>query len=125
MDWFTLFLIKLSQPFLLFVGGCFTLLIKIDRWWTKKTDYTKLYIRWILFFIGFVILIIIRDNKKENEQIIIDNRTAVYVNSILKKSSECEEWKIERLEKDITKLEKMQAIALENEKAIQRLNKNR
>lgn len=125
MDWFTLFLVKLSQPFLLFIGGCFTLMLKIDKWWTKKTDYTRLYIRFILFFIGFIIVLIIRDNKKENEQIITDNRTTVYINTILKKSSECEEWKIERLENDITKLEKIQENALENEKQLQRLNKKR
>jgi len=118
MDYVTIFFVKISQPLILFFDKFFSLVLRIDRWWSKKSDYTKLNIRWTLFFAGFVVLLIIRENKKENEQIVADNRNAVFVNSLLKGNKECEEWKIKYLEKDIERLEKIQNIALENEKEI-------
>jgi hypothetical protein len=122
MDLFSLFLIKLSQPFIKFIGGCWTLIIRIDKWWTKKTDYTKLNLRWIIFTTLLFIFAIYNQIEINNANIINYNRNITNVNILNAKIKELENWKINRLESEISELKKIQQIALENEKEIQRLN---
>ena len=122
MDLFTLFLTKLAQPLLAFFGGCFTLLVRIDRWWTKKTDITKLNIRWVIFNTLLFIFAVSQQIQVKNAKIINDNRNTNNVNFLVVKVKELEEWKINRLENEITELKETRKIALENEKEIQRLN---
>ena len=122
MDWFTMFLVKLSQPLLLFIGCCFTLLVKMDRWWTKKNDTTKLNIRWILFTGLLMALGIAQQIQNTDANIVNHNRTVVNDRMYIDKIKELEEWKINRLENEISELKELRKNTLENEKEIQRLN---
>ncbi|MBC7845554.1 MAG: hypothetical protein H7Y10_03580 [Flavobacterium sp.] len=122
MDWFTLFLVKLSQPLIFFLDKLFALVIKIDRWWSKKNDYTKLNLRWIIFNTLLFVFAVSQQIQVKNAKIINDNRNTVNTNFLVAKVKELEEWKINRLENEITELKETRKIALENEKEIQRLN---
>jgi len=122
MDLFTLFFTKLAQPFLIFFGGCFSLIMKIDRWWTKKTDYTKLNLRWIIFTTLLFVFAIYNQIEINNANIVNYNRNISNVNFLNNKIKNLEEWKINRLESEIQELKETRRITLENEKEIQRLN---
>jgi len=125
MDFVTLFFVKLSQPIIKFCMGCFDLVLKIDKWWTKKTDYTKLNLRWIIFTTMLFIFAIYNQIQINNANIVNYNRNSTNVNILTNKIKELEEWKINRLEGEISELKKIQQIALENEREIQRLNKRK
>ena len=122
MDFVTLFFVKLSQPIIKFCMGCFDLVLKIDKWWTKKTDYTKLNLRWIIFTTLLFIFAIYNQIQINNANIVNYNRNISNVNFLNDKIKNLEEWKINRLESEISELKKTREITLENEREIQRLN---
>lgn len=121
MDLFTLFLTKLAQPLIVFCNGCFNLLIKADKWWTKKTEATRVNIRWIIFTVILISLWTVKETENANANIINNNRTAVGFRLRDAKIERLEQWKIARLQGEILDLKTAIQKALETEKEIERL----
>lgn len=122
MDIITLFLTKLSEPLIKFANGFFSLLLKVDKWWTKKTDATKLNIRWMIFTALLISLGVARETQNTNANIVNYNRSVVNDRIRDSKIEKLEEWKINRLQGEIVELKEIRKNALENEKEIEKLN---
>lgn len=122
MDLITLFLTKLSEPLIKFANGFFALMVKVDKWWTKKTETTKLNIRWMIFTALLISLGVARETQNTNANIVNYNRSVVNDRIRDAKIEKLEEWKINRLQGEIVELKEIRKNALENEKEIEKLN---
>ena len=121
MDLFTLFLTKLAQPLIAFFAGVFSLLVKVDKWWVKKTESTKTNIRWMIFTTILISLAVGRETQNTNANIINYNRTLVGYGLRDVKIEKLEEWKINRLQGENNELKESLKKALENEREIEKL----
>ena len=116
------FLKNIAKPLMWFLNSVVTMLFRLDKWYSAKSDLTKKDLRWGL--ISTVLLAMnIYGRVEANVRSDTDNfRNTVLLNSKQKSIDECEERYLHRLEKEIEKLEKYEKEIIENDRKIKNLN---
>jgi hypothetical protein len=97
--------------------------LNIETWWTSKTRYTKLNVRWLIFTCLLFTFGVLKEIKNTNDATLNYNRSATSINLLQKKVDALEQKYLSKLESDIKELKEIKAIAKENEKELKEITK--
>lgn len=118
---FTLIFEKLYKPFIFTLKELGLMFLNIENWWTTKTRYTKLNIRWLIFTCLLFTFGVLKEIKNTNDATINYNRSANSINLLQKKVDALEYKYLSKLENDIKELKEIKQTAKENEKELKEI----
>jgi hypothetical protein len=120
---FTLIFEKLYKPIIFTLKEFGVMFLNIESWWTSKTRYTKLNVRWLIFTCLLFTFGVIKEIKNTNDATINYNRSTNSINLLQKKVDALEQKYLSKLESDIKELKDIRSIAKENEKELKEITK--
>lgn len=97
--------------------------LNVEAWWNKKTKYTKLNIRWLMFTCLLFTFGVLKEIKNTNDATINYNRSANSINLLQKKVDILEQKYLSKLENDIKELKEIKATAKSNEAELKEMTK--
>jgi hypothetical protein len=120
---FTILFEKLYKPIIFTLKEFGVMFLNIETWWTSKTRYTKLNVRWLIFTCLLFTFGVLKEIKNTNDATLNYNRSATSINLLQKKVDALEQKYLSKLESDIKELKEIKAIAKENEKELKEITK--
>lgn len=120
---FTLIFEKLYKPIIFTLKEFGVMFLNIESWWTSKTRYTKLNVRWLVFTCLLFTFGVIKEIKNTNDATLNYNRSTNSINLLQKKVDALEQKYLSKLESDIKELKDIRSIAKENEKELKKITK--
>lgn len=120
---FTILFEKLYKPIIFTLKEFGVMFLNIEIWWTSKTRYTKLNVRWLIFTCLLFTFGVLKEIKNTNDATLNYNRSATSINLLQKKVDALEQKYLSKLESDIKELKEIRAIAKENEKELKEITK--
>jgi hypothetical protein len=120
---FTILFEKLYKPIIFTLKELGVMFLNIEIWWTSKTRYTKLNVRWLIFTCLLFTFGVLKEIKNTNDATLNYNRSATSINLLQKKVDALEQKYLSKLESDIKELKEIRAIAKENEKELKEITK--
>lgn len=120
---FTILFEKLYKPIIWTLKEFGVMFLNIETWWTSKTRYTKLNVRWLIFTCLLFTFGVLKEIKNTNDATLNYNRSATSINLLQKKVDALEQKYLSKLESDIKELKEIKAIAKENEKELKEITK--
>lgn len=112
---------KLYKPIIFTLKEFGLMFLNIENWWTSKTRYTKLNVRWLIFTCLLFTFGVLKEIKNTNDATINYNRSANSINLLQKKVDMLEQKYLSKLENDIKELKEIKTIAKDNEKELKEM----
>lgn len=118
---FTSMFEKLYKPIIFTLKEFGLMFLNIENWWTSKTRYTKLNIRWLIFTCLLFTFGVLKEIKNTNDATLNYNRSTNSINLLQKKVDALEQKYLSKLENDIKELKEIKSIAKDNEKDLKKI----
>ena len=118
---FTLLFEKLYKPIIFTLKEFGVMFLNIETWWTSKTKYTKLNVRWLIFTCLLFTFGVLKEIKNTNDATLNYNRSTNSINLLQKKVDALEQKYLSKLESDIKELKDIRSIAKENQKDLKEI----
>lgn len=118
---FTILFEKLYKPIIFTLKEFGVMFLNIETWWTSKTRYTKLNVRWLIFTCLLFTFGVLKEIKNTNDATLNYNRSTNSINLLQKKVDALEQKYLSKLESDIKELKDIRSIAKENQKDLKEI----
>lgn len=118
---FTILFEKLYKPIIFTLKEFGVMFLNIETWWTSKTKYTKLNVRWLIFTCLLFTFGVLKEIKNTNDATLNYNRSTNSINLLQKKVDALEQKYLSKLESDIKELKDIRSIAKENQKDLKEI----
>jgi hypothetical protein len=118
---FTILFEKLYKPIIWTLKEFGVMFLNIENWWTSKTRYTKLNVRWLIFTCLLFTFGVLKEIKNTNDATLNYNRSTASINLLQKKVDALEQKYLSKLESDIKELKDIRSIAKENQKDLKEI----
>lgn len=118
---FTLIFKELYKPIIFTLKEFGVMFLNIENWWTAKTRYIKLNVRWLLFTCLLFTFGVLKEIKNTNDATLNYNRSTRSINLLQKKVDALEQKYLSKLESDIKELKDIKAVAKENQKDLKEI----
>ena len=118
---FTIIFEKLYKPIIFTLKEFGVMFLNIENWWTSKTRYTKLNVRWLIFTCLLFTFGVLKEIKSTNDATLNYNRSTNSINLLQKKVDALEQKYLSKLESDIKELKDIKSIAKENQKELKEI----
>lgn len=117
----TLIFEKLYKPIIFTLKEFGLMFLNIENWWTSKTRYTKLNVRWLIFTCLLFTFGVLKEIKNTNDATLNYNRSTNSINLLQKKVDALEQKYLSKLENDIKELKEIKSIAKDNEEDLKKI----